>query len=1211
MIKHLFTVLLVIISFSISAQSAWTKANINSFRQATEENQIIMPSAYESYTLELEELLESLEDVPVKGDQVRAGRIALPMPDGSFETYEIFEASVMAPGLSAKFPMIKSYKGISISNPLMNIRFSTSTYGFHAAITDNKNHEVYYIDPFSKGNLTEYIVYNVKDQPGDLTVPTCGVESEISRMNPASQIDSRNAEAIIPLRKYRFAIACTGEWGAIRGTPENAMSDFNIAVNRINQIFENELAITLEIVEDNELLLFFNGATDPYNIAFQSGNGNTSSDESAAIGINTQVINDRIGFDSYDVGHVFHTNNCNVGGIAFLGAMCNAGIKGGGLTCHGGGNISNTAARTTSHEIGHMMTAQHTFNHCDQQNESPGNAYEPGSGTTIMSYAGGCGPQNSGNGADNYHSASLIQIYNHTRNGGGADGCAEIIESTNEEPIITLDYTNGFTIPEDCHFFLEGSATDANDDILTYSWEQFNIGPLSNLGTPVGDAPHFRVYPPTTSSTRFFPNPSRILSGQSDITEVAFLGDRSVNFVFVVRDNNADAGTSVWEFVEFKVKDVPGKFEVTSQDMGQTSYKAGQEIDVTWEVATTDLAPINAKFVDIYFYDSQLNDFNFSSMVKVASGVKNNGSAKVTLPNADTNRGRLIVKASDNIFFSINKRNFQVTSNDTPTLTLASTPTGQSLCFPDFATFEIDTEALGGLEGDVKFEIADGLPDLTTITFDPPTVSAGESTTMSITFSDYSVNADYAVSVRAYVEGVDTMESTVYLYTTSTDHSLLQGVTPVDGQEGVEVSPKFNWTKSPNADTYSIQVSTTPSFDEEDILISETGISDSFYVASIILEKKEVYYWRVIPTNLCGEGKPMPVNAFSVEALECVTFTPDESQFPINISQSGTPSIEGTVDVLGGTIADINVTSFFGEHDNNRDMNVYLVSPEGKEVLLFGNICDQADFNCQFDDASNSSVKCPLNNGKTYRPKEELAEFNGDIAEGTWVLRIDDTKSGNGGRLEGFALEVCASVNVQSPYIVNNNVLKLPWGGTPTISSSKLKVEDNNNISSQLVFTVVVAPDKGQLLYNGNPVIIGDQYTQKDINDGKLIYAGEEENYNTYFSFTVIDGEGGFLGITNFNIEVDELNATFDPSIANEISIFPIPATDRISIDMSTTKEIFTSFEIVNINGQTIKTGEITGSNNLSIDVSAFAKGVYIINIENDNYSIPKKIIVE
>jgi len=804
------------------------------------------------------------------------------------------------------------------------------------------------------------------------------------------------------------------------------------------------------------------------------------------------------------------------------------------------------AASVTSHEIGHQMTATHTMNKCRGNNESPGTGYEPGSGTTIMSYGGLCDAQNVMSGSDDYyHVASLMQIFNHTRN-GLADACPERIETDNVEPEIHLDYEGKIYIPEETYFYLEGSATDQNDDQLTYTWEEFNLGPSSDLGSPVGTAPRFRSIRPDESPVRYFPSADNILNGQFDRTEVLPTGSvADMSFMFIVRDNNPEGGATVYEEQKINTWAMDEKFEVTSQNSGIISYEQGESMTVTWNVAETNQSPINTEFVDVLLNTNVAGNFDIYDMPVLASRVPNDGEQVKVEPASS------------------------------PRVLLSPAQTTYSACLPESPTIEIEAIGLGGLTGDIKLDVIDGLPADAVATFDASTIAAGESTALNVEFAPSTLSGQYNVTVQ-----------------------------------GVEPSPTIEWIGTPNADSYTLEIATSPSFGDSNV-IREEGLTETAYVSSIILDARTVYYWRVIPNNLCGQGPPSAVSAFSTEVLECASYSPDESQLPLNISQSGTPTVEATIEVVGGSIADVNVTKFEGEHGNNKDLRVTLISPAGTAARMFNKICTQQDFKCQFDDASNENVKCPLSNGKTYRPIDPLAVFNGEDAEGTWTYRIEDLNSGNGGRLEKLTIEVCAALLVESPYVVRNNTLKLPWGGTPVINAALLEIKDEDNSSDELVYTVTDLPTKGQLTYDGSPVAAGDQFTQADVNNNLIGYTGASENYQTKFSFTVIDGVGGFLGVTNFNIEVDELSATEEEVIASEISIFPVPARDAVTVDLSGSAEQFDQYQVLDINGQVVMKSAMNKRDVLTLKVGDLPRGLYIINLSNDKYSIAKKLVLK
>ncbi len=1204
MLKQILVILIGIISTcSLYSQSHWNKTDVNDFREASVEDKMIMPKAYQSYQLEFDNIKKELEEAPTEDLKSRSDKgllISLPMADGTFEEFEMFYAPVMAPKLAAKYSNIRSYKGFSTTNRSRNIRLDVGSYGLHAAIHSTEN--IIYIDPYSRSSVDEYLVYDVKNYTSEVEIdkPLCGAEDVMKDIHFDDVMQTRSADGEIPLRVYRTAIACTGEWGALRGNVTNAMADIVTSVNRINQIFENELAIRLVLIENNDLLLNFNSTTDPY-LNVNSG--------SAMLQVNTSVLNNRVGSSAYDLGHVY-SRNCDVGGIAALGSMCSSN-KGAGVTCHFSSNIDYIAANTTSHEFGHQMSAQHTFNNCDGENESLGNGFEPGSGSTIMSYGGGCGSaRNIFNGSDvYYHVASLIQIYNHTRTDGFADGCAEKIETSNIEPVIELDYINNFTIPDRTYFVLEGSATDANDDPLTYHWDGFNAGPRSPLGAPIGTAPRFRSFPASSSPVRFFPSPDDILSGNFDRTEVLPVGDMNLNFMFTARDNNGEAGTAVYKELRFNTVDTDDKFEITSQQSSGTQLDIGDPLEVTWNVAGTGQAPINAPNVDIYLSTDNANNFSFDNMEILAKELPNTGTATVYMPDLTTFNGRVIVKASNSIFFSISKSSIRIDEPSDPAVFFTPNPSVQAVCLPATTSVEISTTGFAGIEGDIDLSVVSGLPDGATASFSPSTVSVGESSMLSIEYGSNTPSEKFDVVIKANIDGVDDFERNITLLVSSTDHSAMMGTYPGAGANGVEVAPEFEWSASPNAESYTLEVATTPAFGSS-VILSEFGLTETSFKSLTILEKSTVYYWRILPRNKCGEGNASRVQAFSTEVLACSTYSPDPNSLPINISQSGLPTITSEVSVSGGSIADVNVVEFFGEHDNNKDLVVTLIAPSGTEANMFRKICNQSDFNCQFDDASNESVKCPLNNGKTYRPREKFEVFNGEQANGVWTLKIEDTNAGNGGRLNGFALEVCSSQSVESPFLVNNNGIILPWNNTRTITSDDLRVDDNNNTASELQYTVVYLPSNGQMKLNNSNLSIGAQFTQADIDNGNITYTSAGANYNTSFSFTVIDGVGGFLGINDLDIEVSDPNSTFDLGVANEISVYPIPTKDRLTIDLSASSEVFVNYQIVDINGRTV-TNQTISSKVIELDMSQYPTGVYIINIMNDKLSIPKRIIVE
>ena len=278
-------------------------------------------------------------------------------------------------------------------------------------------------------------------------------------------IKTRTPEGAVTLRTYRTAIACTGEWGFAKGNSvASALSAINESLTKINEIFELEVGIRFLLVANNDKLIHLNSATDPYI---------NSTTGAQLIGENTAVLNSAIGFSAYDIGHVY-TVACNdVGGIASLQSVCGA-SKGNGVTCHYSSNIDLISLRVACHEIGHQFGARHTFNHCDGENESTSTGYEPGSGHTIMSYAGGCGAAlNVANEPYPYYHGINIEEMTYFSQEGNGNSCAGYIETGNTNPVVELDYVNDFNIPISTPFRLTGKATDAENDVLLYSFDRY------------------------------------------------------------------------------------------------------------------------------------------------------------------------------------------------------------------------------------------------------------------------------------------------------------------------------------------------------------------------------------------------------------------------------------------------------------------------------------------------------------------------------------------------------------------------------------------------------------------------------------------------------------------------------------------------------------------------------------------------------------------
>ncbi len=1197
--------LLYSFSFVITAQQIWTKTDEAALLANKNRSREIIPDAYRVVSLDWKSLTSTLRQAPEflypEGSRNNSS-VLLPMPDGTMEEFVIWQAPVMEKELALKYPAIQSYKGYQKNKKQVTARFSIGPNGFHGAVKSEEG--MMYIDPYAVNDTENYIVYYTANHTDDSLKQKvlCGTdESTYTHTKDARKWGQRMPGSQIELRKYRLALGCTSEWGQVRGTKEKALADMVVFVERANVVFEAELAVTAILIAKNDELIFLDGSTDPYTNPNQG---------LSILGQNTGILNGRVGFASYEIGHVFSI--CfDVGGVAG-GNICTPG-KGAGVTCHNSAAISSGIVLVFNHEVGHQMTASHTFNRCgDSDQLALGTAYEPGGGSTIMAYPGACGSDNLGASRDDYyHVASLEQMLSFTNSeGSDAYDCAEKIEINNDIPVLTLPYKDGFSIPRETPFFLKGSATDANGDILTYNWDQFDNQTSSPLGAPVGNAPLFRSLKPTTNPARYFPNVSRILNGQfNDKSELLPTYGRDLTFRFVVRDNNPLGNAAAWQEMKFKVAANAGPFKLTYPVLDY-KLKVGKELKVTWDVANTDLPPVSCKTVDIYIAFNNSLDFSSDNLLLVAKAVDNDGEEVIIVPNKTSIRARVVVKASDNIFLTTGLFNSRIDQPDAPSFFMDVAESVKAVCLPDFVQYDFTTAGFAGITDNINFEVVSGLPQGAVATFTNPAPAPGGVTSLQLDLADVKGTKVYKVVVRAWVEGVDTIERTVILDATSTDLDFVSLFEPLNGISGVGPTQKYRWEYREDAVSYELQVATSPAFKPEQIVFVKTTTESSFS-SNNFLEKATIYYWRVRSVNACKAGLWSEIYAFNTEALNCSIIKSGE--LSVNISQSGTPKVETILNVFNdGSISDVNVKNIKADHQWSGDLVAFLTAPSGKEVLLWSRRCGSSKgLNLGMDDQSNEFFQCPINTGRIYRPESPLSVFNGENMKGNWILRLEDRAAGNGGRLQNFDLELCANIVLSPPLLTRNEVLKIQPKDSRDIDRLLLLSEDTNNGPGELTYILVAAPSKGILTVNGNPAAAGSVFTQDDIDKNKIKYwhTADDEADDT-FSFVVSDGQGGWISITEFMVDVDDASPSATSALDTPVRIlvYPNPASGTLHLQVPDNGQgAFEGF-ISDMTGRVLKSFYGNGKE-LSLDIQDLTQGVYLINIRVENGAANRKFV--
>lgn len=597
--------------------------------------------------------------------------ISLPNPDGTFDRFKIEESPILEPALAEKFPEIKTYRGQGLDDPAATVRFDLTPAGFHAQVLSPNG--AFYIDPYYHLDDSLYISYFKQNYLGS---PEREFHEHFDELDNGSMSDllpdifhpDSDFDLIPPLeensllrsggdlRTYQLAVAATGEYTQFHGgTVAAGQAAIVTAINRVNGIYENELAVRLQLVANNDQLVYTNAATDPYS----------NLNAGALLSENQANVDTVIGNANYDVGHVFSTGG---GGLARLGVVGITGQKARGETGQNNPVGDPFYVDYVAHELGHQFGGNHTFNGitgpCGGGNRNASTAYEPGSGTTIQAYAGICDSDNLQPNSDPYfHSISFDEMRTLVTT-GVANAAATITPTGNTAP--TVNAGADYTIPARTPFQLTATGSDPNGDTLTYNWEQRDLGPAQLVtAADNGSSPLFRSFNPTLSPTRTFPQLPDILNNTTTIGEKLPTTNRQLNFRATARDNRSGGGGVNTDDMLVTVVDTGVPFRVTSNNI-PTTWLAGTMQTVTWDVAGTTAAPINAANVNIRLSSDGGNTFP----TVLAANTPNDGSQEIVVPNINTSNARIQVEAVGNIFFDISDANFSI-SAPPPTVSIA------------------------------------------------------------------------------------------------------------------------------------------------------------------------------------------------------------------------------------------------------------------------------------------------------------------------------------------------------------------------------------------------------------------------------------------------------------------------------------------------------------------------------------------------------------
>ncbi|CAD0003128.1 zinc-dependent metalloprotease [Flavobacterium salmonis] len=695
--KQLSCLLFIFCSITIHAQTNMLWEKVNSLSAKKTDNTSYQNKLY--YKLNVSFLSQKLETTTNKSSKNANSEITIPNADGVLERFIVWESSNFDPVLQAKYPEIRAYEGAGLDDKTAKIHFSVSPIGVQTMVLrPDKASEFIEQNPENK---SEYVLFTSKNKDTSKSLICKTKEGNTNRISVKTAKTASNNKVF---KTLRLALSCTWEYAAFYGgTKAGALAGMNATMTRVNAVFNNDLALKLMIIANNEDVIYID-SSDPYSPAAAGANG--------AWNVEVQkTLTNVIGSNNYDIGHLFGRSGGG-GDAGCIGCVCQDPVSLTDENAKGSAFSSPSNAIPqgdtfdidyVAHEMGHQLGATHTFSYSI---EGTGTNVEPGSGSTIMAYAGVTEDYDVQSNSDDYFAyASILQIQDNL----ATKTCPISTPVINNNPPI-IAAGQDYTIPLSTPFILTGTGSDPEGDSITYCWEQNDSATTASGDNSIAkptktDGPLFRSLPPTSSAVRYMPSLSTVLQNKLTTTweSVSSVG-RNLNFSLTGRDNAALAPPQTYtDNMIVTVNPTIGPFVVTSQNTSDIGWQKGSFQPVTWNVNSTNTlsgsANVNIKLSI---------DGGLTYPIVLAANTPNDGSQTITVPSDITATNcRILIEPTGNIYYAINTTPFAVGYNSATTCASYNFATS-SFNIPfgtTFTTKSVVVPASSGIISDVNVAI--------------------------------------------------------------------------------------------------------------------------------------------------------------------------------------------------------------------------------------------------------------------------------------------------------------------------------------------------------------------------------------------------------------------------------------------------------------------------------------------------------------------------
>ena len=1001
----LFLFIFLFLFNEIQAQDYWSKAD--------KEILLLQPfqprEDWHYLSLDNDKLNASLITKNISTSKAQENNISIELPNekGIEETFSLTPVAVLSPELARQFPRIKTYVGRSKIRPDVSVRISYTPIGINAWIRfpDGKNR---FIQPI--GNNRSYLSYLRSDtntiNSFECTTPldhNWNIEEKLKRRGSSFRTSDSH------LKTFRLAISTSGGYTSFWGdndpsngsNKEDAFAAVVSTINRVNEIFENELGIHLELVNGLDLI-YDDPDNDPYTDDFGSEVQET--------------LDEVLGSQNYDIGHLFAYSTASGGGNAgSVGNVCIDNKKGSAYSYHPFEGSFNDPFLSdhfdidyVAHEMAHQFGAFHTFGY---ENEFEGVSSEPGSGSTIMGYAGITGSDNVQKHSDPYfHYHSLKNINDYVQN----QTCYTSSLIENNPP--TVNAGADYTIPIGTPYELKATASDPDNLKLYYCWEQLDSGEVgtNNFGPNFHLGSQARSLPPTESAIRTIPRMEAVLDGKLTETnpsigsnwETVSNIERTLTWGVTVRDyfpalaNGNGKTTSDARIL--KVTSKAGPFKILSQAEEGIFWEGGSRQMVSWDVSNTDQNPINTTNVSILMSKDLGQTFN---KILVAN-TPNDGNEEITVPtDINSDQVRIKIIPDNSIYFTVNTQNIEIQQSP---FTLLFNKYNQEICEESEIIFDYSYATYLGFNEEVNLSISNLPPGVEAIFSSPKLIQGSSSGTLRLLGLQNLSYQDLMLEVFALGSTISkTVE--LELKALNGNFSNIELLSPTVGEQGISRNVTLTWEVETIATSYILEVAKDVNF--SNIILSTSTIANSYFLKN--LDFAEEYFWRVKPLNICGTGAFSESRVINTTLVNCKNYYPSSLPRQISDSQGVFPGItKVTINVFDqALIEDINVKISI-EHLYIEDISIYLIAPNQNKIKLSQNLGENFDnyINTVFDQESSNSIVfgLPPFTG-SFSPIEDLSDLYGNEMTGEWIIQIEDNFEGTSGNLTDAELQICYS----------------------------------------------------------------------------------------------------------------------------------------------------------------------------------------------------------